>query len=400
MRVVLGFVVALDVAWVYLALCRGWFWRTSLRLDTDVGSGMDFPPPGAPGGGSEGWPSVAVVVPARNEAAVLARTLPRLLRQDYPGPARVVVVDDGSEDGTGALAAEAGAEPDAVLELTVVTGAERPQGWMGKVWALEQGRLAAGDPEFLLLTDADIDHPVDSLRRLVANAVHKRVDMVSLMAKLRAVTGWERLVVPAFVYFFATLYPFTWVNRDAARTAAAAGGCVLVRRETLVRAGAFASIQGAVIDDVALGQALKRSGARIWLGFADDVASVRAYDRLADLWNMVARSAFTELGNSAVLLASTMVGLLLLYVLPVAAVVTGLVTGDVLVAALGAGAWVVMALTYAPMLYYYGIWPGASVLLPFTAVLYAAMTVDSARRHWFGTGVAWKGRSYAPSAGR
>jgi hopene-associated glycosyltransferase HpnB len=374
---------ALDATWVYLALFRGFFWSTSVRL--------------APERSLDHWPSVAVVVPARDEETVLRLTLPRLLAIDYPGEAEVVVVDDRSRDGTGALARALAAAASARLPLTVVAGTEPAPGWMGKVWAMEQGRRAAGAVDYLLLTDADIDHPPHSLRRLVAQAETKSLDMVSLMAKLRADNRWERLVVPAFVYFFAQLYPFPWVNRRSHRTAAAAGGCILVRRAALERAGAFESVRGAVIDDVSLGRALKSSGSTLWLGFADDVTSIRPYDRLADLWNMVARSAFTQLRYSGALLAGTVLGLLFTFLLPVGLVVGGALTGNLVVLFMGAGAWLIMALTYVPMLRYYRVTSASAVLLPFTASLYAAMTVDSARRHWFGSGVAWKDRSYAVS---
>ncbi len=371
-----------DATWLYLALCRGFYWTTSVRL--------------APERSLNEWPSVTVVVPARDEEEVLRRTLPRLLAMDYPGEARVVLVDDRSRDGTGALARSLGHRGHSV-PLTVVGGTEPPPNWMGKVWAMEQGRQAAGDVEYLLLTDADIDHPPTSLRRLVSQAERSHLDMVSLMARLRVANGWERLLVPAFVYFFAQLYPFRWVNRPSGRTAAAAGGCILVRRTALERAGAFESVRSAVIDDVSLGRALKGSGSSLWLGFADDVSSVRPYDRLADLWDMVARSAFTQLHYSGVLLAGTVLGLLFAFAVPVGAVVGAAVAGSVTAGLMGAAAWLVMAVTYAPVLVYYGVSPLSALLLPLTACLYAAMTVDSARRHWSGSGVAWKGRSYDAS---
>ncbi len=378
----LAVLALVDATWLYLALCRGLFWVPTVRL--------------APERSRTDWPSVAIVVPARDEEEVLHRTLPRLLSVDYPGEARVVLVDDRSRDGTGALARSLSSGRHS-LPLSIVEGTEPPRGWTGKVWAMEQGRRAAGAVEYLLLTDADIDHSPASLRRLVSHAEANRLDMASLMAKLRVVNRWERLVVPAFVYFFAELYPFRWVNRPSGRTAAAAGGCILVRRTALERAGAFESVRDAVIDDVALGRALKRSDSSVWLGFADDVSSVRAYDRLADLWHMVARSAFTQLRYSATLLVGTVLGLLLAFVVPIGAVVGGAVTGNLAVCLMGAAAWLVMAVTYTPMLVYCGVSPLSAFGLPFTACLYAAMTIDSARRHWWGSGVAWKGRSYAAS---
>jgi len=364
---VLGWLAAVSLlAWLWLALVQGRFWRTDQRL----------PARRAP----RRWPSVAIVVPARDEAAILPRTLPTLLAQDYPGPFRVIVVDDASSDGTGDLARAAGAE--------VVDAGERPPGWTGKLWALHRGVAEAGEVEFLLFTDADIAHDPASLTALVSAAAD--LDLVSQMARLRVSTGWERLIVPAFVYFFAMLYPFRWVNRPGSRTAAAAGGCSLLRRAALERAGGLDAVRGAVIDDVAIARIVKRSGGRIWLGLADHVESVRPYPRLADLWQMVARSAFSQLHYSAGLLAGTVLGLGVVFVVPIAALAGGAVA-----AALGGAAWLVMAATFGPMLRYYRQPVLLAFTLPFTAVLYLAMTIDSARRHWLGRGAVWKGRTYS-----
>jgi hopene-associated glycosyltransferase HpnB len=360
--------------WVYLALAHGWFWRASIRL-----------PPGAV---PDRWPSLAAIVPARNEAEVLPRTLPTLLGQRYPGPWRVIVVDDDSSDGTGAWATAAGAE--------VVSSTGPPPGWTGKVAAMAAGVAQAGEVDYLLFTDADIAYPQGAVSTLVQAATGHGLDLTSQMVRLRAQDGWERLIVPAFVYFFAQLYPFARVNKPG-RTAAAAGGCMLVRRAALVDAGGLARIRGAVIDDVALGRLLKRRG-RIWLGLSDDIASARAYPRLADLWQMVARSAYTQLRYSPALLAGTIVGLLLTYAVPPAAIVAGAVSGDPLLVGLGATSWIVMAATYVPMLRYYRLGVAWAVTLPATALLYAAMTVDSARRHVLGRGARWKGRVADPGA--
>lgn len=376
---VLGWISAVSLAaWVWLTLCHGFFWRTDVRL----------PQREAP----RRWPSVAVVVPARDEAEVLPLSLPSLLAQRYPGDARVVLVDDGSTDGTGELAKELGEAGG--LPLTVTTPGDPPAGWTGKLWAVRHGVEQAGEAEYLLLTDADIAHGPDSLARLVAAAEGAELDMVSQMARLRVRTGWERLIVPAFVYFFAQLYPFRWSNRPGGRTAAAAGGCSLVRREALDRAGGVAAIRGAVIDDVSLARAVKRSGGRIWLGLADQVDSVRPYPRLAQLWRMVSRSAYAQLRHSVLLLTGTVLGLGLVYLVPPVATVAGLLGGAPVAAALGATAWALMAATYAPMLRYYGQPVAAAVLLPYTASLYLLMTVDSAVQHWRGRGAAWKGRTY------
>lgn len=353
-------------AWLWLAVVWGRFWRTDQRL----------PPLVRP----YGWPAIAVIVPARDEAAMLPQTLPSLLAQDYAGPMRVIVVDDGSNDDTAALARSLGAE--------VVDAGEPPPGWTGKVYALRRGVEAAPEVDLLLFTDADIAHAPSSLSVLVSASTG--LDLVSQMARLRVHTVWERLVVPAFVYFFAMLYPFRWVNQPGSRTAAAAGGCSLVRRATLERAGGLEAVRSAVIDDVAIARLIKRSGGRIWLGLADFVDSVRPYPRLADLWRMVARSAFSQLRYSVVLLIGTVLGLTVVFVVPVAALAGGAVA-----AILGGIAWLIMALTFAPMVRYYRQPAVLAVVLPFTAVLYMLMTLDSARRHWMGRGATWKGRTYS-----
>jgi hopene-associated glycosyltransferase HpnB len=329
---------------------------------------------------------------------MLALTVPALVAQDYPGPVRVVIVDDASADGTAEAARKAAV--GARVALQVVTSQARPEGWAGKLWAVHQGVAYATEtaaPEWLLLTDADIVHGPGSLRRLVTAAWAEQRDMVSLMAKLRVATGWERLIVPSFVYFFAQLYPFRRVGRGG-RTAAAAGGCVLVRRASLEAAGGVASIRDAVIDDVSLARRLKRTGASIWLGFADEVDSVRPYPRLGDLWRMVARSAYTQLRHSVWLLAGTIAGLALIYLGPLAVLVAGLATGNLVAVIAGAAAWLVMTVTYVPMIVYYRLGWWWALTLPAAAAVYGAMTVDSARRHWQGRGAEWKGRSYEAGA--
>jgi hopene-associated glycosyltransferase HpnB len=288
--------------------------------------------------------------------------------------------------------------------LLVTAAGATPPGWAGKVHAMARGLRAAGECDYILFTDADIGYAPDALATLVRGAVADDRALVSQMALLRAEAGWERVIVPAFVYFFAQLYPFRRVNRPSARTAAAAGGCMLVRRNALVAAGGLDPIRGARIDDVALGQALKRppSAARIWLGFGTGVRSLRPYPRLATLWDMVARSAYTQLRYSPVLLTLTLAGLLWLYALPPAAAVTGLAgvaagggSAAAWTAAAGLAGWATMTVSFLPVLRLYrlGWWraPG----LPLVAVLYALMTADSARRHYAGRGGEWKGRTVA-----
>ncbi|MDX3692301.1 glycosyltransferase [Streptomyces europaeiscabiei] len=369
-------------AWLWLLLGQGFFWRTDVRL----------PPRRDPGD----WPYVCVVVPARDEAAVLPESLPSLLAQDYPGRAEVFLVDDGSSDGTGDLARELSRRFGG-LPLTVSSPGDPPAGWTGKLWAVRHGiALArARGPEFLLLTDADIAHRPDSLRALAAAARTGGFDLVSQMARLRAESVWERLVVPAFVYFFAQLYPFRRIGVRGSRTAAAAGGCVLLSAEAAERARIPDAIRQAVIDDVALAKAVKRSGGHIWLGLAERVDSVRPYPRLHDLWRMVSRSAYAQLLHNPLLLTGTVLGLALVYLVPPAALLTGPATGDPATALLGGLAWLLMAATYVPMLRYYGQPLWLAPLLPFTAFLYLLMTVDSAVQHYRGRGAAWKGRTYA-----
>ncbi|WP_433917092.1 glycosyltransferase [Streptomyces sp. NBC_01744] len=370
--------------WMWLLLGQGFFWRTDQRLPRRT----------APGG----WPSVAIVVPARDEADMLPVSLPSLLAQDYPGAAEVILVDDCSKDGTGDLARALSVRYGG-LPVTVVSPGEPEPGWTGKLWAVRHGislaRAREPAPEYLLLTDADIAHEPDSLRELVAAARSGGFDLVSQMARLRVASAWERLVVPAFVYFFAQLYPFRWVNRATARTAAAAGGCVLLRTAAAERARVPESIRQAVIDDVSLARAVQRSGGRIWLGLAERVDSVRPYPRLADLWRMVSRSAYAQLRHNPLLLVGTVLGLALVYLAPPVTLAAGLLGGDPSAAWVGGAAWVVMAGTYMPMLSFYrqSLW--LAPLLPFTAVLYLLMTVDSALQHYRGRGAAWKGRTYA-----
>lgn len=368
-------------AWLWLLLCQGFFWRTDVRL----------PPREDPAD----WPSVGVVVPARDEAAVLPASLPSLLAQEYPGRAEIFLVDDGSSDGTGDLARELAAAHGG-LPMTVGSPGEPPPGWTGKLWAVRHGigLARAREPEYLLLTDADIAHAPDSLRELVAAARSGGFDVVSQMARLRVESVWERLVVPAFVYFFAQLYPFRRIGGKGTRTAAAAGGCVLLRTEAADRARIPDAIRHAVIDDVALARAVKGTGGRVWLGLAERVDSVRPYPRLHDLWRMVSRSAYAQLRYNPPLLLGTVLGLALVYLAPPAALVAGAATGDGPAGILGGLAWLVMAGTYVPMLRYYRQPLWLAPLLPVTAFLYLLMTVDSAVQHYRGRGAAWKGRTY------
>jgi hopene-associated glycosyltransferase HpnB len=377
---------AAALAWLYLLALHGGYWRTGQRLPAH--------------GLAEGaLPRVTAVIPARNEAAVLPHCLPSLLSQDYGGVFSVILVDDDSTDGTGTVAADLAAGA-AGAQLTVVPARPAPPGWAGKVWAMSEGVRAAGDAEYLLFTDADIAYAPGTLTGLAAAAVSGRYDLVSQMALLASDSPAARLLIPSFVYFFAQLYPFRRVNRPGSATAAAAGGCMLARAGALAAAGGLAQIRAARIDDVAFGRLIKRAGGRCWLGLTTDVVSVRRYDRLADVWDMVARSAYTQLGYSLTATVGTVLALTWLYLLPPAAGIAGLAllaagtsTGSaVWLAAAGLAGWLLMAVSYAPMLRFYRLSSLRAPSLPLVAGLYAAMTADSARRHLAGRGGAWKGR--------
>ncbi len=354
------------LAWVYLALLHGQFWRDG---------------PALPSARPAVAPPVAIIVPARDEADMVARSVGSLLAQDYPGAFRVVLVDDGSTDGTAEIAA---ALPGAVNRLAVLHGTSRPAGWAGKLWAVHQG-VGATTEELILLTDADIVHAPGHLSALVAGMAERRADMASEMVALNCESPAERMLVPAFVYFFAMLYPFSWVNQPRADISAAAGGTILIKRSALMRVGGIAAIRGALIDDVALARAVKREG-RIWIGHSALARSVRPYPHFADIWRMIARSAYVQLGNSPAMLAVSLVGLALLFLLPPIAALLGSTVGWL--------AWGVMSATFIPTLLRFRrslLW---APLLPAIAAFYMAATVGSAIDHHRGRGVVWKNRSY------
>jgi len=339
------------------------------------------------------WPAVAVLVPARNEEALLPATLPALLAQDYPGDWRVLLVDDRSADGTAQVAEGLGDH-----RLEVVPGEALPQEWTGKVWALEQARRAAGSrPDYYLLTDADIRHEPASLRRLVAESEANGLALNSRMAKLHCRSPAERLLIPPFLYFFCLLYPPRLVNAPRSRVAAAAGGCVLLRREALEQIGGLTAIRDRLIDDVSLARAIKRSGGRIHLGVSrGEVVSLRGHD-LGGAWRMVRRTAFEELRRSWLRVTAALAGLGLLFLLPPALLPSALAVvasgGPAATAAalgaVGACAWLASAATFLPAVRYFGLaWPW-SLALPLAAFLYGGMTLDSALRGTLGRRSAW-----------
>jgi len=374
-------------AWGYLVAFRARFWRCDQRLDSDTSASPAR------------WPGVVAVVPARDEADVIERSIGSLLDQDYLGRLGVVLVDDSSSDGTADAARRLAASHPNGARLTVVQGTALPEGWTGKVWAMSQGIARARDTDpaapYLWLTDADIAHAPGVLRALVARAEAHRLDLTSVMALLHCKSPWERLLIPAFVYFFQKLYPFPRINDRADALAGAAGGCMLVRRVALEAIGGIEKIRSAVIDDCALARELKAKGP-IWLGLSRDVRSVRPYPGLAGIWKMVARSAYDQLGYSPLMLAGTLAGMLVVYLAPPLLALGQPWHGSAPAASLGAAAWVLMAFSYVPTLRLYRQPPVLSLLLPVAGVLYDLMTLDSALAYYRGRGAWWKGRAQAP----
>jgi hopene-associated glycosyltransferase HpnB len=326
------------------------------------------------------------VVPARNEADVVERTIGSLLAQNYPGPFKVILVDDQSTDAT---AAEARALEGAD-RLTILTGTPRPPGWTGKLWAVSQGAAAAGVPDYLWLTDADIEHSKDNLRHLMARAESGKLVLTSLMVKLHCKSMAEAYLIPAFVFFFDMLFPFAWVNNPKNKTAAAAGGCMLVKRDALERAGGIDAIHTEIIDDCALGRALKAQGP-IWLGLTDRAASIRPYQGMNEIRQMVARSAYAQLGYSPLALLGTFIGMIAVYG---AAPAFAIFARDSAQAS-GFLAWAAMTLSFQPILKFYRLSPLWGLLLPLIGFVYAMFTLDSAIQHWRGKGGMWKGRAQA-----
>lgn len=380
------FLAALSLGgWVYLALLRGGFWRGDQVLVNSR------PPPAT-------WPEVAIVIPARNEANVVERAVSSHLAASYQGRLFVIVVDDHSEDGTGDVIRRISTTGARGISISSVPPLEA--GWTGKLWALQHGLSVAGakcpHAKYVLLTDADIVYESHVLSDLVVKAESEGLSLVSLMARLDARGFWASLLIPPFVFFFQKLYPFAWVNDRNMRIAAAAGGCMLVRRDDLVTAGGVAEIRGQIIDDCALARLIKDTLPRrgIWLGLAHDVESLRDNRKLADIRNMVVRTAFTQLDHSVVLLAGTIFGMALLYGVPPFVVLSWPAHQNVAALMTALSAWGVMSAVFAPTLRLYDRSPLIGLALPVAGVLYGMMTAVSAWRHWRGRGVQWKGRRY------
>jgi hopene-associated glycosyltransferase HpnB len=367
--------------WLYLVAARGGFWRAAERDD----GALSFAGP---------WPVVTAVIPARDEADCVGDTVASLLRQDYPGAFSVILVDDQSRDGTGRVAQEAAAALGAADRLTVLPGRALPAGWTGKLWAQQEGVDHAGErtpqPSYLLLTDADIVYAPDALTHLVARAEQGGLVLASLMAKLRCESFAERMFVPAFIFFFQMLYPFAWANNPRSSTAAAAGGCMLVRRDALTAAGGMAAIRDALIDDCALAKLLKRHGP-IAISLTERVRSIRAYPAIGDIRRMVSRTAYAQLRYSPLLLAGTVLGLAITYLAPVVLAIFA----EGVPQFIGLFAWLLMAFAFRRTVRFYGLSGLWALLLPVIAAIYMAFTLDSAYQHARGRGGMWKGRAQA-----
>ena len=374
---VIGGLVVLLI-WVAIVFARGGFWSVRRHL--------------LPASGGEHRPvRVCVVVPARNEANTIARTVTALLRQKFNGTLHVFIVDDHSEDQTATMATRAAEAIGRRSALTVITGMPLPEGWTGKLWAVSQGlnKAQALSPDYLLLTDADIEHGPLTLSTLVAKAEREQLALTSLMVRLHCRTLPEKMMIPAFVYFFFLLYPPQWIADPQARTAGAAGGCMLVRPDALARAAGIESIRGEIIDDCALAKAIKDSGGRIWLGLADVSSSLRSYESVREIRKMIERTAFNQLKHSTLLLIVTVVGLLLTFVLPIALLVSGSTAATLLATA----AIVLMLASYLSTVLYYRLLPMWSLALPASACFYLWATFKSAWNVWWGRGGQWKGRA-------
>jgi hopene-associated glycosyltransferase HpnB len=356
--------------WLYLFFLHGRFWHSTPELSPAIPAFA---------------PDVDIIVPARDEAGTIAPVIASLLTQTYPGHFRVILVDDNSSDGTAALA---GTHP----QLTILQGRPKPAGWSGKLFALSQG-VEAGAAPLLLFTDADITHDPRHLATLVARLETPRADAVSEMVRLNCASWPERVLIPAFVYFFQMLYPFARVNDPLSATAAAAGGTILLRRDALARIGGLAAIKSALIDDVALARKLKIQGP-IFLGHSGLATSIRPYPHIADIWAMITRTAFTQLNYSALLLALTLIGLTLVWLVAPYQVIFG--HGWGFCAGLAASALAVWS--YFPTLARYHQPRALALALPFIALFYMSATIASAMQHWQGTGASWKRRDYGASA--
>ena len=370
--------------WVYLLLARGGFWRIDPAESADQNAG-----------GASPAVKIAVIIPARDEADVVGRAVQSLLQQTGAHRVHIFLVDDASTDGTAQAARAAAVDAGQVQNLSVVSGSALPLGWSGKLWAMQQGTQQAAQfaPDFFLFTDADIEHAPDSIATLVSIARAGPYDMASFMVKLHCQSVAEKLLIPAFVYFFFKLYPPAWIANPRRRDAGAAGGCILIRPAALEKAGSLAAIRQEVIDDCSLAARVKRSGGRLWLGASATTRSIRPYEGFAGIGRMISRTAFNQLRHSNILLFLSIVGMAVTYLLPLALVFAA---HGIAPAIFGGAAWLLMVISYVPVLRLYGLNPLWALSLPVAAVFYVAATFHSAWKYWTGKGGEWKGRIQDP----
>ena len=376
---------ALSLAiWLFLLLFWGNFWRSDRRIETDLEVLADRP-------------TVCAIVPARDEASTISTSLTSLLNQDYLGKFFIVLVDDNSSDCTAEIACYTAERLNKSEQLIVVSGKPLVPGWKGKLWAMQQGIVEAQSrctPDYFLLTDADIQHPVNNIKRLVSKAQAQKLDMVSLMVLLRCQSFWEKLLIPAFVFFFQKLYPFAWVNNPDKSLAAAAGGCILISNQALTEIGGIATIKDALIDDCSLAKAVKSQGKNIWLGLSETTTSLRGYDNLSVIWDTIARTAYTQLNYSSLLLVGTVVGMAIVYLTAPVCLIIGIFTLDWVLISISILIWLLMIWAYLPTIKLYKLSIVWAFCLPAIALLYTLMTIDSAIKYYRGKGGAWKGRTY------
>jgi hopene-associated glycosyltransferase HpnB len=378
------------IIWVFLLLFWGQFWQADQRLENN---NIDLP----------SYPTVCAIIPARNEADVLPVSLKSLLNQEYVGQFSIILIDDQSTDKTGEVAQEIASKLNQSDRLKVISGQPLPVGWSGKLWAMEQGIQSAKNqgllPDYFLFTDADIEHHLTNLKELVTKAEKEDLALTSLMVLLRCDSFWEKFLIPAFVFFFQKLYPFPWVNNPRNKMAAAAGGCILIRRDRLEEMGSIPSLREALIDDCTLAQKIKglstpENPKAIWLGLTEKTKSLRPYDSLDTIWTMIARTAYTQLNYSPLLLLGTVLGMSLVYLAAPIILLIGIYFKSSSLITLSGLTWLLMAIAYLPTLRLYKLSPLWSLSLPLIALFYNLMTIDSALRHWRGQGGGWKGRVY------
>jgi hopene-associated glycosyltransferase HpnB len=373
------------IIWLFLLLFWGKFWLANQRIEQ---TGQKL----------ESYPNICAVIPARDEADVLATSLASLLNQDYLGKFSIVLVDDNSRDRTYEIAKETAVKFNQMDKLNVISAQPLAIGWKGKLWAIKQGieyaQKQENTPDYFLLTDADIKHDPHNLSQLVTKAKLENLDLVSLMVLLRCESIWEKILIPAFVFFFQKLYPFAWVNNSNKTMAAAAGGCILISSKALKDIGGIESISQALIDDCALAKAVKSKQKKIWLGLSETTISLRAYDNLKTIWEMIARTAFTQLNYSLLLLIGTIIGMSILYLAAPIYLLIGIFTSNWLIITIALVSWLLMTIAYLPTIRLYKISILWAICLPAIAFLYTLMTIDSAVKYWQGKGGAWKGRTY------